>query len=94
MKKIIKNICILSIFICCTSCSADSEHTIRENSLTVVGEDIYKGSKYKDDLSIYTLQYNNCVPSGWGSQQTKIFLIFDRNAFEVGDKLKIIKVEK
>jgi hypothetical protein len=54
MKKIIKNICILSIFICCTSCSVDSRHTIRENSLTVVGEYIYKGNKYKDDLSIYS----------------------------------------
>ena len=94
MKKIIKNICILSIFICCTSCYSDSEHTIIENSLTVVGEKVYKGNEDNDNLSIYTLQYNNCVPSGFGSPQTKIFLIFDRNAFEVSDTLKIIKVEK
>lgn len=90
MKKFILGIVMVLSMVSCT-CS-QNEHTLKENVLTVVGEKIYS-SNQDMDVSIYTLQYDNTVMSGCGSQTSTVRLIGMKDAFEVGDKVKIVKIE-
>jgi uncharacterized protein YxeA len=88
MKKIIKNICILVLMLIgCISCQHHNKYTIRDNKFIVVSEE-----KYKDKFSVYTLEFNNTVIDGFGSKRTHITLIYDSDAFEVHDKVKIVKI--
>jgi hypothetical protein len=90
MKKFILG--IIAVF-ALVSCSTPNRQTLKENMLTVVGEEVY--SRNADmDLSIYTLRYDNAIPKGCGSQTTIVRLIGTKDAFEVGDKVKIVKIEK
>ena len=90
MKKFILG--IIAVF-ALASCSTPNKHTLKENVLTVVGEEVY--SRNADiDMSIYTLRYDNAIPRGCGSQTTTMRMICNSNTFEVGDKVKIVKIEK
>jgi hypothetical protein len=92
MKKFILGIVmVLSLTAC--SCKP-SEHTLKENVLTVVGEEVFCSKEPDTDISIYTLQYSNTVLRGCGSQTSTVQLIGNKDAFEVGDKLQIVKIEK
>lgn len=92
MKKFILGIVmVLSLTAC--SCKP-SEHTLKENVLTVVGEEVFYSKDTDTDISIYTLQYSNTVLRGCGSQTSTVQLIGNKDAFEVGDKLQIVKIEK
>ena len=90
MKKFILG--IIAVF-ALVSCSTPNKHTLKENVLTVVGEEVY--SRNADmDVSIYTLRYDNTIPTGCGSPTSTVRLIGIKDAFEVGDKVKIVKVEE
>ena len=92
MKKFILGIVMMLSLTAC-SCKP-SEHTLKENVLTVVGEEVMYSRDPDRDISIYTLQYSNTVPKGWGSQKSTVQLIGKKDAFEVGDKLQIVKIEE
>jgi hypothetical protein len=92
MKKFILGIMmVLSLTAC--SCKP-SEHTLKENVLIVVGEEVFYSKEPDTEISIYTLQYSNTVLRGYGSQTSTIQLIEKKDAFEVGDKLQIVKIEE
>ena len=90
MKKFILG--IIAVF-ALASCNTPNKHTLKENVLTVVGEEVYS-SNADTDVSIYTLRYDNTIPTGCGRQTTTVRLIGIKDAFEVGDKVKIVKIEK
>ena len=92
MKKFILGIVMMLSLTAC-SCKP-SEHTLKENVLTVVGEEVMYSRDPDMDISIYTLQYSNTVAKGWGSQKSTVQLIGKKDAFEVGDKLQIVKIEE
>ena len=92
MKKFILGIVMVLSMTAC-SCKS-SEHTLKENVLTVVGEEVFCSNDPDTDISIYTLQYCNTVVKGWGSQKSTVQLIGMKDAFEVGDKLQIVKIEE
>ncbi len=92
MKKFILGIVMVLSMTAC-SCKS-SEHTLKENVLTVVGEKVLYSNDPDTDISIYTLQYCNTVAKGWGSQKSTVQLIGMKDAFEVGDKLQIVKIEE
>ena len=71
----------------------DKIKTIVDTS-TVVGEKVLYSNDPDTDISIYTLQYGNTVRKGYGSQTSTVRLIGTKDAFEVGDKLQIVKIEK
>lgn len=89
MKKFILGIIAVLALV---SCNTPSEHTLKENVLTVVGEEVMYSND--PDISIYTLEYGNTVRKGCGSQKSTMRLIGNKDAFEVGDKVKIVKVEE
>ena len=93
MKKFILGIVMMLSMTAC-SCSKPSEHTLKENVLTVVGEEVFYTNDPDTDMSIYTLQYSNTVLKGFGSQKSTVQLIGKKDAFEVGDKLQIVKIEE
>ena len=79
-----------TMFIGCVSCiSTDASFAIIGDTLLVVGE------HYHDETqSTYLLQYDDNRISGAGEPISFLKMIYDRNAFEVGDKVKIVKVEE
>ena len=91
MKKFILGIMMVLSMTAC-SCKP-SEHTLKENVLTVVGEEVFCSNDPDTDISIYTLQYSNTVVKGFGSQKSTVQLIGKKDAFEVGDTLQIVKIE-
>lgn len=92
MKKFILGIVMILLITAC-SCKP-SKYTLKENMLTVVGEEVMYSRDPDTDISIYTLQYSNTVLKGHGSQKSTVLLIGTKNDFEVGDKLQIVKIEE
>lgn len=89
MKNILKYIIMLMFTFIGTACEGECGYTIKENMLIVTVEELHS-----DSLSIYTLRFENTVPTGWGKPTTDIRLISNSNAFKVSDKIKFVKVEK
>ena len=89
MKNILKYVIILMFTFIGTACKGEHDYTIKENMLIVISEEFHS-----NNLSVYTLQFNNTVPSGLGAQTSSIRLIFNSNAFEVNDKIKFVKMEE
>lgn len=89
MKNILKYVIILMFTFIGTACKGERDYTMKENILIVISEEFHR-----DSLSAYTLQFNNTVPSGFGAQTNSIRLIFNSNAFEVNDKIKLVKMDE
>ena len=94
MKYILKQIAIwiAAIWIAafmCASCGAD-HYTMIGDTFTVVEESAY----HPDSLSWYVLEYKDNRMQGTGTPISELEVILHRDAFEVGDKVKLVKIEK
>lgn len=83
MKNILKYIGVLLIMsMCFTSCS---EH-IKMETMVVIKEETY--NYYNDkSKSLYTIKYKSANMNNG----LTIYVVADQDAFEVGDKLKLVK---
>lgn len=94
MKYILKQIAIwlaaiwLAAFMC-ASCG-DINYTMRGDTFTVIAEEKYGDI---DSLSLYILRYKDNRMSGTGEPTSELYVIMNKNAFEVGDKVKLVKAE-
>lgn len=82
MKRILICIATLVVAFMCTSCG---EYSMKGDTFTVVKEENFGN----DTLSLYTLEYKDNRLSGTGIPT----VIMNKNAFEVGDKVKLVKAE-
>lgn len=82
MKNILKYIGVLLIMsMCFTSCV---EHIEMETMVVIKEESLIN---YKDtNKSLYAIKYETATNSG-----LVIYVVADKDAFEVGDKLKLVK---
>lgn len=83
MKNILKYIGVLLIMsMCFTSCS---EH-IKMETMVVIKEETY--NYYNDkSKSLYTIKYKTANMNNG----LTIYVVADQDAFEVGDKVKLVK---
>lgn len=72
----------------CASCG-DNSYPINGNTLVVTNE-----YAMDENLSLYTLKYEDTRASGLGEPTSIIRMKYDRKAFEVGDTIKLVKVEE
>lgn len=82
--KNLKYIILLMVTLICTSC--DYDEYIDENTMIITEE-----SKYLDnvDKSLFRIEYKSFnVNNG-----LDIYIVSDKDAFEVGDRVKLVKVE-
>lgn len=85
MKKILKYITLLIVTVMCSSCG---EYSMKGDIFTVIKEE-----SVNDTLSRYTLRYKiNRIP-GTGKPTSELDVLMNKNAFAVGDKIKLVKVE-
>ena len=83
MKKILKYITLLMLTLVCSSC----EETIDGDTLIVISEREY-GAR-TESKSLYTITFESLnVNHG-----LTIYVVSDSKDFEVGDKVKLVKVE-
>ena len=83
MKKILKYITLLMLTLVCSSC----KENIDGDTLIVTGERKY-GDR-NDTKSLYTITYETLsVANG-----LTIYVVSDSKDFEVGDRVKLVKVE-
>lgn len=85
--KILKHIIILITTFVCVSCDFD-EH-IDMNTMVVVSEEEYKINNMHD-TSVFRIKYKSLNHNNG----LDIYVVTDKDAFEVGDRVKLIKVEK
>lgn len=87
MKRILIYIATIVVTFICTSCNKTG-YPIDGNTLVIINE------YYIDEnISVYTLQYEYTGAQGPGEPSSIIRMKYDRNAFEVGDTVKLVKVE-
>ena len=86
MKRILICIATLIVAFMCASCG---EYSMKGDTFTVVKEENFGN----DTLSLYTLRYKDNRLSGTGNPTSELHVIMNRNAFEVGDKVKLVKAE-
>lgn len=72
----------------CASCN--DEYSMRGDTFTVIKEEKIGDI---DSLSLYTLIYKDDRMPGTGNPTSELNVIMNKNAFEVGDKVKLVKVE-
>lgn len=77
----------MTVFMC-ASCT--SHYTMRGDTFTVVEE----SACHPDSLSMYVLEYKDNRMSGTGNPISELEVILHRDVFEVGDKVKLIKIEE
>lgn len=82
MKKFLKYIILLIVTVMCASCG---NYPIKGNTLVVTNE-----FAINENLSAYTLEYEDTRDNS----PSFIKMIYDRNAFEVGDTLKLVKAKE
>ena len=87
MKKILKYITLLMVTVMCASC-IENDYPIKGNTLVVTNE-----RAIDENFSLYTLRYEDTRADGLGEPISIIRMKYDRKAFEVGDTIKIVKVE-
>ncbi len=87
MKRILVCIATLVVAFMCTSCG---EFSMKGDTFTVIKEVKYDDI---DSLSLYTLRYEDDRMNGMGEPISELDVIMNKNAFEVGDKVKLVKVE-
>ena len=84
MKKILKYITLLIVTVMCSSCIKEK---IDGDTLIVISEREY-GDR-SDSKSLYTITYESLnINNG-----LTIYVVSDSKDFEVGDKVKLVKVE-
>ena len=88
MKNILKFIALTIAISVLTSCA--DHYTMKGDTFTVVKESIY----HADSLSKYILEYEDDRMEGTGEPISELEVILHRDAFEVGDKVKLVKIEK
>jgi len=94
MKTILKRIATwiaifwMTVFMC-ASCGAD-HYTMKGDTFTVVEESVYRA----DSLSKYVLEYKDNRINGTGKPISELKVILHKDAFDVGDKVKLIKIEE
>lgn len=71
----------------CASCGTN--HTMIGDTFTVVEESVYQA----DSLSKYILEYDDNRIKGTGTPISELKVILHKDAFDVGDKVKLIKIE-
>ena len=86
MKRILICIATLVVAFMCTSCG---EFSMKGDTFIVVKEENFG----VDSLSRYTLIYKDNRMSGTGNPTSQLHVIMNKNAFEVGDKVKLVKAE-
>ena len=83
MKKILKYITLLMVTVMCASCG----EKIDGDTLIVVSESEY--GERTNSKSLYTIKYKSLnINNG-----LTIYVVSDSKDFEVGDKVKLVKVE-
>ena len=90
MKRILICIATLIVAFMCVSCG-DLDFSMRGDTFTVIAEEKYGAI---DSLSLYTLRYKDDRIAGTGYPTSELEVIMNKNAFEVGDKVKLVKVEE
>ena len=84
MKKILKYITLLMITVMCASC----EEKIDGDTLIVISEREY--GERSDAKSLYTITYESLnINNG-----LTMYIVSDSKDFEVGDKVKLVKIEE
>lgn len=91
MKNILKCIALTIAISVLTSCGAD-HYTMKGDTFTVVEESRYRNSA--DSLSWYVLEYTDNRIEGTGTPISELEVILHKDVFEVGDKVKLIKIEE
>lgn len=84
MKKFLKYITLLIVTVMCSSCNEN----IDGDTLIVIGEREY--GERSNSKSLYTITYKSLN----FNNGLKIYIISDSKDFEVGDKVKLVKVEE
>lgn len=75
------------VTVMCASCE-DVGYPIKGNTFVVTNEYAIDGN-----ISLYTLKYEDTRADGLGKPISIIRMKYDRKAFEVGDTIKLVKVE-
>lgn len=93
MKNILKHIATWIVVFWATlfMCASCADHyTMKGDTFTVVEESTYSS----DSLSMYILEYEDNRMLGTGKPVSELEVILHKDAFEVGDKVKLIKIEE
>lgn len=75
------------VTVMCASCN-ENNRPIKGNTLVVTNE-----YAIDENLSLYTLEYEDTRADGLGEPTSIIRMKYDRKAFEVGDTVKLVKIE-
>lgn len=89
MKRILICIATLVVAFMCASCK-NLDFSMRGDTFTVIAEEKYG---VIDSLSLYTLIYKDNRMDGTGKPISEFYVIMNKNEFEVGDKVKLVKAE-
>lgn len=87
MRNILKYIVLILAISTLTSCT--THYAMRGDTFTVVEE-----SYHADSLSKYILEYEDNRLEGTGPPISELEVILHRDIFEVGDRVKLIKIEE
>lgn len=93
MRYVLKQIAIwiAAIIIAAFMCASCTTHyTMIGDTFTVVSESAH----YPDSLSKYVLEYKDNRIAGTGEPISELEVILHKDVFEVGDKVKLVKIEK
>lgn len=85
--KTLKYIILLLTTLVCVSC--DFEEHIDMNTMVVVSEEEYKDDN-THDMSVFRITYE----SFYYTNGLDIYVVTYKDAFEVGDRVKLVKVEE
>lgn len=88
MKKILKYITLLMVSFMCVSCN-ENHFPMKGNTLVVTNE-----YAIDENFSQYTLKYKDTRAKGLGEPTSIIRMTYDRKAFEVGDTIKLVKIDE
>ena len=84
--EILKYIILLLTTLVCVSCDCDER--IDMNTMVVVSEREYENKKFPG-TSVFRIEYDSLNHNNG----LDIYVVTDKNAFEVGDRVKLVKVE-
>lgn len=90
MRNILKYIVLILAVTVLASCA--NHYTMRGDTFTVVEESRYRNSA--DSLSLYVLEYTDNRIKGMCTPVSELEVILHKDVFEVGDKVKLIKIEE
>lgn len=93
MKRILIHIAtwVVAFWATAFMCASCGKFTMIGDTFTVIAEEEYDDV---DSLSLYTLIYKDNRMNVPGEPISDFYVIMNKNAFEVGDKVKLVKVEE